>query len=650
MLGIRLALSTALEKMLTPAERNSRYDSPFAVPASATMGKQVTPTGTTHMRVVRLKIRNFRGIASCELHFDGTTVLLGDNNIGKSTVLEAIELAIGPDRLSRKQPIDEHDFHGGRYRGPDGGAVSIAIEVVVAGLAPDQVSKFRENVEWWRAADRVLVGPGEIADVGKAGIEPALRIEFVGQYDPDGDEFTAKTWFASPRSLEDVAQVECRAKDKREFGFLHLRAIRTGNRALSMERGSLLDVILRLYDVRAQMWEGLLSKLRTLDVVGENDAEFGKILSAIDKAMRELVPGEWADAPHLRVSELTREDLRHVLKSFLATGLVGYAAPFQHQGSGTINTLVLAMLGLIAERRKGRVIFAMEEPELSLPPHVQKRVVDRVKSLASQSLFTSHSPYVMEEFSADQMCVLTRTEGILSGSGVGLPANLKPKAFREGVRTRFCEALLARRVIVAEGKAEVIGYTSAARRLQELEPDTFSRLDTLGWVVFDAGGDGNVAPYAYFFRALGKKVATIFDQQGADQRAAITAVCDFAFEQPHDGFERLITSEMPEVSQARFVRALEQQNDWPESIRSALPPPGAVDAAYVAALFTLLTHKKGDDFVPALFAQCAKGEFPKTMLSTLSALKTHAAPPFPPEAGKAPPGNGGSSPSDDDST
>ena len=157
-----------------------------------------------------------------------------------------------------------------------------------------------------------------------------------------------------------------------------------------MERGSLLDVILKTYEVRTRMWEGLLGRLRGLDVVGEEDAEFGRILTAIRDAMREIVPGEWADAPHLRVSELTREDLRRVLKSFLATGAPGYAAPFQHQGSGTINALVLAMLGLIAQRRNGRVIFAMEEPELSLPPHVQKRVVDKVRELAAQALFTSH--------------------------------------------------------------------------------------------------------------------------------------------------------------------------------------------------------------------------------------------------------------------
>lgn len=592
------------------------------------MAKQATPIDTTpQMRIARVKILNFRGIASCELCLDGTTVLLGDNNIGKSTVLEAIELAIGPDRLSRAQPIDEHDFYGGVYRKTDGSTVAISIEVLVAGLAPDQVSKFRENVEWWRTAERTLVGPGEIEDASKTGVEPAVRIEFVGQYDPDGDEFSAKTWFSSPRNADDVAQVECRAKDKREFGFLHLRAIRTGTRALSMERGSLLDIILRLHDVRAQMWESLLSKLRALPVAGDDDPEFGKILTTIDAAMRELVPGEWAEAPQLRVSELTREDLRHVLKSFLGTGVAGYSAPFQHQGNGTINTLVLAMLGMIAERRSGRAIFAMEEPELSLPPHVQKRVVDRVKSLASQALFTSHSPYVIEEFSAEQMCVLTRSKGILSGGRVELPANIKPKAFREGVRIRFCEALLARRVVVAEGKAEVLGYTSAARRLEELDPKAFSRLDTLGWVVFDAVGEGNVAPFARFFRTLGKKVATIFDQQADDARAAIEAECDWAFEQQYDGFERLITTEMPDAAQARFVRTLDREGEWPPSLRSSLPPADAVDAVYAEALFALLTHNKGDALVPALFAQCARDELPHTVVTTLSALKKHATAP-----------------------
>lgn len=67
------------------------------------------------MKISRLRIKHFRGISSAELHFPDHAVLIGDNNTGKSTILEAINLAMGPDRLNRKPPIDEHDFYQGRY-------------------------------------------------------------------------------------------------------------------------------------------------------------------------------------------------------------------------------------------------------------------------------------------------------------------------------------------------------------------------------------------------------------------------------------------------------------------------------------------------------------------------------------------------------
>lgn len=581
------------------------------------------------MRIARVHIENFRGIRLADIDFVGTTVLLGDNNTGKSTVFEAIELAIGADRLARSQAIDEHDFYGGDYRAVEGQpSKKIAIEVVIAGLDQQHCTKFRNNLEFWRQTDRLLLGAGEGVQAGQLGVEPAVRIRFEGAYDAENDDFVAKTWFAVPRREDSTPTSECRSGDKREFGFLHLRALRTGNRALSMERGSLLDVILKTYEVRARMWESLLDRLRGLDVVGDHDAEFGRILTAIRDAMREIVPGEWADAPHLRVSELTREDLRRVLKSFLATGVPEYAAPFQHQGSGTINALVLAMLGLIAQRRNGRVIFAMEEPELSLPPHVQKRVVDKVRGLASQALFTSHSPYVIEQFSPEQMMVLTRDNtGLLTATSVVLPNNLKLKIFRDGFRTRFCEALLARRVVVVEGKTELVAYSTVARRAAELAPADYQRLDALGWVPFDAGGQTAVASFATFFRALGKTVATIFDQQQPDVRAAITAACDAAFEQPYVGFEHLLSTEVSAAMQAWFVDWFASAGEWPPALAHLVPPQGSAEGDYREPFRALFKHKKGDDFLTVFFEQCQIGHFPQTMLRIITALKNAAAPP-----------------------
>jgi putative ATP-dependent endonuclease of the OLD family len=67
------------------------------------------------MKIYSVTIENFRGIRSAKLTLPDHAVLIGDNNTGKSSVFEAIDLALGPDRLSRRPPVDEHDFYQGKY-------------------------------------------------------------------------------------------------------------------------------------------------------------------------------------------------------------------------------------------------------------------------------------------------------------------------------------------------------------------------------------------------------------------------------------------------------------------------------------------------------------------------------------------------------
>lgn len=57
------------------------------------------------MRVSRLQIENFRGIKKAELHLSEHTLLIGGNNVGKSTICEALDLVPGPDRLNRTPPL-----------------------------------------------------------------------------------------------------------------------------------------------------------------------------------------------------------------------------------------------------------------------------------------------------------------------------------------------------------------------------------------------------------------------------------------------------------------------------------------------------------------------------------------------------------------
>ena len=56
---------------------------------------------------------------------------------GKSTVCEALDLVLGPERLFRRPVIDEHDFHCGRIWTLDGNPVEISIEAVLVDLSEE---------------------------------------------------------------------------------------------------------------------------------------------------------------------------------------------------------------------------------------------------------------------------------------------------------------------------------------------------------------------------------------------------------------------------------------------------------------------------------------------------------------------------------
>src|SRR5690625_627585 len=97
-------------------------------------------------------------------------VFIGDNNTGKTTILEALDLALGPDRLNRRPAIDEHDFFNGIYAIDADGAAEdgetealppkIVIEVTITDLNEEQKGKFGDYVEFWNSdADEFYDAP-----------------------------------------------------------------------------------------------------------------------------------------------------------------------------------------------------------------------------------------------------------------------------------------------------------------------------------------------------------------------------------------------------------------------------------------------------------------------------------------------------------
>ena len=595
------------------------------------------------LKVSRLRIENFRGIRFADLLLPDHAVLIGDNNTGKTTILEALDLVLGPDRLNRQSPIDEHDFFEGAYRvnpaiaqaagGAEGEAVAageppeaeddrdvakaprIEIEVIVSDLTAEQKGKFGDYVEFWNSTTTTLYDQPNPAGVDPAHISEAIRVSFQGWYDDEEDDFEGKTYFT--RTLTENEQpVPFSRRDKQVCGFLYLRSLRTGSRALSLERGSLLDIILRLKEVRPQLWENTLDTLSSISVAADLELGISPVLESISAALKKYVPKEWGVEPHLKVSNLTREHLRKVITAFIATGDGDHAAPFYRQGTGTINMLVLAMLSQIAEDKQN-VIFAMEEPETAIPPYAQKRIVHEVRKLASQTLFTSHSPYVLEEFSTEETVVLADdAEGHLTKQTITLPENVKLKRYRQEFRTRFCEGLLARRILVAEGATEASAFPVVFRRLAEIRPDIYSSLEALAVCTVDAGGETNIPGIAELYRDLGKRTFAVCDKQEDDNKTLIEAQVDLLLMHDDEGFEAMVLAGTTEAALQRFARLV----DWPPHLVQRYPDPAA---EAIAALREYFDWAKGNCGVADFLAQCSEAEIPEWLRN--AAIKLRAA-------------------------
>lgn len=589
------------------------------------------------MKIYSVAIENFRGIRATRLLLPDHAVLIGDNNTGKSSIFEAIDLALGPDRLSRRPPVDEHDFYQGNYlaaAGPETvegeappDAPKITIEVTITNLSAEQQARFGGSIEWLDTTADVFYEAPNPAGVDAANINAALRVTFIGAYDADEDDFTGNTYFTRSLTEEDTPTPFSK-KDKQHCGFLFLRSLRTGSRALSLEHGSLLDIILRLKEIRPQMWEGTIGTLADFDVASDPAIGISGVLDSIDKSLKKYVPREWGVKPHLKVSNLTREHLRKVVTAFIATGTGDHAAPFFRQGTGTINMLVLAMLSQIAEDKQN-VIFAMEEVETAIPPYAQKRIVHELRKLAAQSLFTSHSPYVLEEFKLDETVILSRSDdGILSQSEITLPESVKHKRYRQEFRTRFCEGLLSRRVLIAEGATEATSFPVAARRLSELNPAIYASLEALGVCVIDAGTESQIADLASLYKSLGKRTFALCDKQTDPAKAAIEAQVERLFMHGEKGIEDLIIKNTTQAALERFADAL----DWPPHLLAKYPNP---KANAIAALKEYFGWSKGNWGIAEFIAQCSEGEIPQWIREACITLKAVCDPPPPVEEGEA---------------
>lgn len=590
------------------------------------------------MRVSRIRINNFRGVAEGRVDFNGNALLVAGNSVGKSTVCEALDLVLGPERMFRRPVIDEYDFFGADYQPTDDATPVVEIEVVLLDLGGTAQARFSNHLRKWSIIDR------DFADQGRGAINEAdqhpwcLPLLFIGRFDANDDDFEGNTFFAHPAPVVDDLlpgstqlgegrQVFGR-DDKRYCGYLYLRTNRTGTRAMSFQRGSLLDTIVRLEGQGGgELWERTRTALSGIDL--REESKLDEVLLQVQERVSRFMALE-GEAVGLHPSDLTRESIRETLRVFLSVSPGNCSVPFNRLSTGSLNLLVFALLTYIAELKGDEsVIFAMEEPEIALPPHAQRRLVDFVTGRMGQAIVTSHSPYVIERFDPQNVLMLTRTDsGHLTSDQFDVAGFMKPKKVREE-RRQFAEAILGRGVLVVEGGTEA-SVLPVVADVMEADPKlSYSHLDLAGVSIYDAGSDAQVPRLGPLFRALGKRCYGLHDKPNGPfpPDAALDAQSFHIYvEISYKSIEELLVAEMPERPKRAFLARVEALNDYPNECGRLASE--ADSAAVDGQVEKVLLKRKGryHGYAALLVAEAVDvGELPKTYVTLLLGIDADMA-------------------------
>lgn len=427
------------------------------------------------MRIRQLEIQNFRGIKSLKWDLPAEQrliVLVGPGDSGKSTILEAIHYLLG-DRWTI--PIADTDFHNVDVTEP------ITIRAVLVDI-PEALRKENAFGLWLSGLDSDGVLHQDPEDEFTPALIASLTI----------DESLEPQW--AVERLDGQSQYLTSAQRR------HFSTFKVDDRNDTQLRWTRTSALGRMSAQDGGEREALSAASRAAQnaLASHENASLSELASKVQAQANAIGGGSFADIkPGLDTS-----------RSSMGAGLALYenVVPLTSFGLGSRRLASLAIQQLAAGNR---AVAVVDELENGLEPHRAVRLLNYLSSATdySQVIVTTHSPVVVEQAQIENLATVQTTDGSvtvtsLAGSSESL----------QRVRRARPSSLLARRIIVAEGKTEH-GLLLAC----------FERWDTKrvarglstsageGVAIQDGQGGSEVVPRSEALAALGYTVAGFLD-------------------------------------------------------------------------------------------------------------------------------------------